>query len=143
MKDDWVHERCKNWGRAQYRIMYGKGGYPTRTMLGKIIDEGLVGSGAAGKFTQYCPEVLIGEDLETANAVKMLPDEERQLVTIHYVIRLPAKIKAQRIEIPIRTYYAKIRDARQMLVGVLTSFELRHTFTHVAQNSQFSCNTNP
>lgn len=101
---NWVHAVCKEWGKAQHWLMFGRRGFGSRTMLGKLIDEGVVGA-ASNQYTREFPEVLTGENLIVANAIKTLPEWPRAIVSVHYVIRLPAYKKYQRLEIPRSTYY--------------------------------------
>lgn len=137
----WVDAICKEWGRAQYWLLFGKTGWPTRTVLGKLMEEGIVGAACSQFLVEY-PEVLTGDNLRTANAIKLLPEEPRSLVTIHYVIRMPAKQKCQRIPLPLRTYYAKLGDAHVRLANVIQFQENCELRKRLAQNSIQTCNTN-
>jgi hypothetical protein len=128
----WVNEACKAWGRAQYWVLYGYNGWPSRTLLGKMIDEGIVGA-AVGQWVREFPEVLTGQNLLTANAVKRLGEESRTLVTVHYVIKGHARHKCRVIHMAPRTYYAKL-DAVHYQLAILID-----QVGPVAHNSHYVC----
>lgn len=128
----YVDEACKAWGRAQYWVLYGSNGWPSRTLLGKMIDEGLVGA-AAGEWGRPFPEVLTGKNLITANAVKRLGEDSRTLVTVHYVIRGYARYKCKVIHMAQRTYYQKLDVVHYQLEPLLQEAE------RLAHNSNRLC----
>ena len=68
---DWIHQRCKEWGHQLRRINYGNDGWPPRTILDKMIKEGILGA-ASGRFCQHFPECLGEEELKINNAVEAL-----------------------------------------------------------------------
>ena len=115
---DWVHDALKDWGRAKYWVLFGRGGYPTRTMLGKLMEEGVVGASCSSLTMEY-PEVLVGENLKTENAVKTLPETPRNIITAHYVFRLPVKLKCAKLEIPKTTYYQLLSHAHINIANAL------------------------
>jgi hypothetical protein len=131
----WVNEACKSWGRAQYWLLYGNKGLPSRTILGKLIEEGLVGA-ACNQWTKDYPEVLQGQNLIVANAVKQLPEQPRTLITIHYVISGTARYKCRVISMPIRTYYGQIDHAHFELAQLIEDADSAHNRARV-------CRTNP
>lgn len=128
----WVNEACKAWGRAQYWVLYGSNGWPSRTLLGKLIDEGLVGA-VAGEWARPFPEVLTGANLVTANAVKRLGEESRTLITVHYVIRGHASYKCKVIHMAPRTYYQKLDVVHYQLEPLLQEAD------RLAHNSAKAC----
>lgn len=130
---NWVHEVCKSWGRAQYWLLYGKQGFPTRTMLGKLMEEGLVGA-AFNRFTMEYPEVLVGENLAVANAIKTLPETPRTIITVHYVIRLPAKLKYAKLNIKKDAYYDALSNAHYLIANALQAAEIRELRKQERQN---------
>ena len=129
----WVHEACRSWGRAKYWVMFGKGGYPTRTMLGKLIEEGVVGA-ACSQFTMEYPEVLMDENLKMENAIKTLPETPRTVITIHYVFRLPTKAKYAKLGIGKGTYYDALAHAHTMLEARYQVREMQDKLREVGQN---------
>ncbi len=114
----WVDCVLKNWGRAQYWLMFKGDGYPSRTILGKLVEEGAVGA-ACNQYTREFPEVLMGENLIVANAVKTLAEKPRAIVSVHYVLRLPARVKYTRIGISREMYYDTISAAHITLANAI------------------------
>ncbi len=120
----WVHEACKSWGRAQWWLMFKGNGYPSRTILGKLMEEGAVGA-ATNQFTREFPEVLQGENLMIANAIKTLPELPRAIISVHYVLRLPARTKYTKIGIDRPTYYEVIAKAHIRIANCVEAQDLR------------------
>lgn len=120
----WLDSMLRQWGRAQFWLLYGKGGFPTRTMLGKLIEEGVVGA-SFSSFTASYPEVLQGENLAVANAVKTLPENPRTVTTAHYVIRMPTKQKFAHLGISKTVYYDTLSAAHLLIANALQAQELR------------------
>lgn len=121
---NWLDSILRDWGKAQYWLLFGKQGFPTRTMLGKLIEEGVVGA-AFNKFTMTYPEVLQGENLIVANAVKTLPENPRTVVTAHYVIRMPTKQKYAHLGISKTVYYDTLSAAHLLIANALQAQELK------------------
>lgn len=117
---DWIHARCNTWGRQIRWLYQGKDGWPSRSTLGKMIEEGLVGA-SADKFTQHWPEVLNADALEINNAVKRLAEPDREMLFVHYVVIGKGKVKAARIGISRSTYYDRLDLAQQHLWRALAA----------------------
>lgn len=108
---DWVHDGLKHWG-WQMRVMnMGKDGWPPRTMLAKMIEEGSLGA-SAGKFMQYFPECMDAEAVKFNNAIKTLDEKDREILFVEYVVIGKGKTKAARMGIHRNTYFDR-RDAAQ------------------------------
>ncbi len=106
---DWIHEGCKHWG-WQMRILYvGKDGWPARSILGRLIEEGALGASAV-RFMQHFPECLDADALRYNNAIKRLVERDREILFVDYVVVGKSKVKAARIGIPRSTYFDR-RDA--------------------------------
>lgn len=120
---NWVDAACKEWGRAQYWLLFGKGGFPTRTMLGKLIEEGVVGA-SCNQFTMTYPEVLTGENLVTANAIKTLSEVPRNVTTVHYVIRMPAKQKYPKLGMTRWAYYDALSEAHIRIANFIEAYDI-------------------
>jgi hypothetical protein len=116
---DWIHERCMRWG-CEFRIIHnGKDGWPSKTTLGRMIEEGALGA-SVGRFVQHFPEVFKPEALETNNAIKQLGGTHREIVFLHYVVIEKAKIKAQIAGITRANYYNRLDSAHNQLSGMLS-----------------------
>lgn len=101
---DWIHEGCKHWG-WQMRVLYmGKDGWPPRTVLAKMIEEGSLGA-SANRFMQFFPECLDSEALRFNNAIKSLHALHRESLFIDYVVIGKSKVKACRMGISRSTYF--------------------------------------
>lgn len=120
----WVHEACKEWGRAMYRVLYGRDGWPSQSIIKQMMDYGLMGTNG-GRFGCLSPEVLVGKDLIVNNAIKRLPEEPRTLVTICYVIRGPVKWKCARIGMDRSQFYDRIDRAHIVLASYIEHEEAR------------------
>lgn len=122
---DFIDDRCKTWG-AQMRWVYsGKDGWPSHTLLDRMIKEGILGA-SVGRFVQHFPEVLSPEAIEINNGVKQLREVHREILFLHYVVVGKGKGKAQRLEIHIQTYYDRLdcaqgELARALYVGSITN----------------------
>ncbi len=120
----WVDGVLKNWGRAQYWLMFKGNGFPARTILGKLMEEGAVGA-ACNQYTREFPEVLMGENLIVANAVKTLSEEPQTVIRAHYVIRMPAKQKYSFAGITKYRYYEIIDQAHVKLANAIDAQDAR------------------
>lgn len=109
---DWVHAEAEPWGRQIRWTYLGKDGWPSRTMLGKLIDEGIVGA-SASKFTQFFPEHLSAEALAFNRVYKTLGEDDQLALFVHYVVIGKGKTKAHRMGIPVRTYYDRLDRAHK------------------------------
>lgn len=115
---DFIHERLKKWGPEKRRILFGVNGWPSRTILGRLIAEGDVGASFSA-YTQETPEVFSPDSLEVNNAFKQLPEKSQNLVFIHYVITAPAKQKCAIIGVDRNTYYYRLDSSHGELAHIL------------------------
>lgn len=117
---DYIHVRCLNWGRGIRAIYLGTDGWPSRSVIGKLRDEGVLGA-SCDKLTQHYREVLTGEQLETGNAIKQLSEHDRAILFVHYVVIGKGKVKAARLDMARSTYYAYVEKAQGHLAVTLAS----------------------
>lgn len=116
---DWVNEACHEWG-YQTRRWQKSTGYPPRSMLGKIVEEG---SGASSGFMrQYMPNVYEGQGQEVAIAVQRLKATMRMemaaaVLTAHYLFPGKAKAKARDMGLDMPTYWRALHSAHCFLAG--------------------------
>ncbi len=116
----WIHEGCKHWG-WQMRLLYlGKDGWPSRGVLGKMIEDGALGA-SASRFMQFFPECLDADALKYNVAIKRLSERDREILFIDYAVIGKSKIKAARIGIAPRTYFDRRDQAQLHLMGVLAA----------------------
>jgi len=122
---DYINERCFAWGKQIRRVYLGHDGWPSKSILGRLQEEGLLGA-ASSRFVQHYSECLMGEAVETGNAIKKLSEEHREILFVHYVVIGKGKVKAHWLDLPVRTYYNRLDKAQTVLAGVLASFS-QHT----------------
>ncbi len=114
---DWIDDGCKHWGQ-QMRMMYlGKDGWPPRTVLAKMIEEGVLGA-AANHFMQYLPECMDAEAIRWNIGIRMLDEGPRMRLFIHYVVIGKGKVKAARMGEARSVYYEHLEQAHKRLSGV-------------------------
>jgi hypothetical protein len=111
----------------------GKSGWPPRTIMDKMIKEGIVGS-ATSRFIQYHPECLGEEELVTNNAVKRLAERDRELLFIVYVVAERPKMIMRFYSIERTPYYDWIDNVHKRLSESL--------FLKPEQNSE-NCRQSP
>ncbi len=109
---DWVAARAKDWGRQVRWLYCGKDGWPPRTALARLIEEGNHGAGVA-RYQQYFPECLSPEALITNNIIRRLELRHQEMFWIHDVIRSRVKRKIEVIGIEHRVYYNWLHAAHQ------------------------------
>jgi hypothetical protein len=115
---DWIHEGCKHWGWQMRMLYVGKDGWPSRTMLARMIEEGALGA-SASRFMQHFPECIDAEALKFNNAIKRLGEKEREILFIDYVVIGKGKVKAVRMGIARSTYFDRRDDAHKALSAEL------------------------
>lgn len=114
MSIDYIRARGKEWGYQIRKIYLGADGWPSRTILGRLREEGLLGAASTRLVDNY-RECLVGETLETGNAIKRLDEEDREILFVHFVVIGKGKVKAARLGISRTTYYAKLDRAERNL----------------------------
>ncbi len=111
---DWIHEGCKHWG-WQMRIFYlGGDGWISRSILGKMMEEGLLGA-SASRLIQFFPECMDAEALKYNNAIKTLGERDRETLVICYVVIGKLKVKAHRLGIDESTLFQRRNTAQAHL----------------------------
>lgn len=107
---DWVHDYCCEWGRAKRRLLSSEDGWPSRSMLGRLIEEGAVGAAQSGTVRNHYPEVLEGRALEVNTALRRMMETHQMelqcwVVFAHYVVKGHAKGKAVALDIKVDDYW--------------------------------------
>lgn len=115
---DWIHQRCQSWGRQVRYIQIGKDGWPSRTTLARMIEEGALGA-SAGRFVQHHPECLGPEELQMNNAIKRLGERDRELLFIMYVVREKAKTTMSRYSLSRTAYYDWVDEIHKRISASL------------------------
>lgn len=115
---DWLNEECMTWGRQIRWLYIGKDGWPSRSVIGRLRDEGMLGA-ASSRFTQHWPEVLNETALKVNNGYKRLSETDREILFIHYVVVGKGKVKAARLNLPRSTYYDRVDAAQKRLLTAM------------------------
>lgn len=115
---DWIHQRCRSWG-SQVRWLYiGKDGWPSRTTLARMIEEGALGA-ATGRFVQHHPECLAPEELQLNNAIKRLGERDREVLFVIYVVREKGKATMARYSLSRTAYYDWVDEVHKRVSSSL------------------------
>jgi hypothetical protein len=115
----WVDEQCRSWGAHKRWLVYGEHGWPPRSILGKLIEEGP----GAGESV-FVARVPIHDDPPAYTAVnvalqKMAETHEMYtpwiVVHAHYVVGGKAKTKAPDIGVSLPQYWRLLHAAHAFI----------------------------
>jgi DNA-directed RNA polymerase specialized sigma24 family protein len=96
-------------------------GHATRSVLGKIREEGLEGAGQAFA-RQHFAEFYTGDALMGRRAMDGLTDVERAAIIFHFFAKgVPVKLKAHALGWPVRTYWWRLNRAMHQFARILRS----------------------
>jgi DNA-directed RNA polymerase specialized sigma24 family protein len=96
-------------------------GHASRSVLGKIQEEGFDGAGQT-RAAQFFPEFYTGDALLGRRALQALNDVERTAITFHFYPRgVPVKLKAHTLGWPTRTYWWRLNRGMEKLGRALRS----------------------
>lgn len=116
----WVDDQCRAWS-AHYRwILTGEDGWPERSMLGKLIDEGY-GAGQ-GAFTARVPikdppEKYTNVSIALQRMKDLHMDKPVQIVYLHYLVRGKARNKAPDLGVSVPQYWNILNTAHAFIAG--------------------------
>jgi len=122
----WVHQHCLEWARFKRRALYGDEGWPPRSSLGRVIDEGPGASHST--LRDNFPEVMTGVALQVSRALaKMAATHEMEkqwlVVHLHYLYPDKARAKADAMRISAPTYWQHVNCAHSYLAGQIEDVE--------------------
>ena len=117
----WVHDACNEWGR-QMRKRSRDQGYPPRSLLGKLVEEG-PGAGSSG-FYQHVPQMLEGDGLAVSLAVRKMCDTlsmEGQCIVViaHYLFPGKAAGKARALALDMQTYWRHLHSGHSFIAACI------------------------
>lgn len=101
---DWIDQRCRDWGHQVKYIYFGRGGWPPKTTLARMIEEGILGA-SAGRFVQHFPEFMPPECQQINNAVKRLVERDREVLFRMYVVKDKAKVLMAEFSMSRNAFY--------------------------------------
>lgn len=122
---DWIHSACKDWGYQIRKINYGNQGWPPRTILDKMIREGILGA-SFGQLSQHFPECLSEEALKINNAIKRLTEKDREILFIIYVVGEKSKLTMRRYSLERTAYYDLVDAVHKRINTALYLVETEH-----------------
>ncbi len=118
----WVDNQCRAWS-AHYRwVMTGEDGWPERSILGRLIEEG-PGAGHTG----YGSHVPIKDPPEAYTlvtlALRHMADTHemvlaRDAIHWHYLARGKASAKAPALGVSVKQYWNLIHTAHAYIAGI-------------------------
>lgn len=131
---DWLDPMCREWGAQKRRIMAGRlvrkdgtvheDGWPSTSVAAAIADGRITGGSG---HAQHFPEVYQGDALVIWRAFQQAPSEVREMLHMHYVVKLDADEepeshrKARIMGWSKATYFHKLQIAQYYLAGVIVS----------------------
>lgn len=122
----WIHERCRSWGNQVRYIHMGKDGWPSRTTLARMIEEGALGA-ATGRFVQHHPECLGQEELQLNNAIRRLSEKDREILFVIYVVRIKSKVVMANYSLSRTSYYDWVDEVHKRISASLNSISEQNT----------------
>jgi len=121
---DWVDAACREWAGPARALFFGKAfGWPPRTLLGRLVDEGPTGAGQVG-FYQPMPESFQGTALDVSRALRRMAETHRFekpwiVAHAHYLFEGRARSKAQQIHITVPQYWRDLHTAHAFIAARL------------------------
>jgi len=118
---DWVHASCNEWGRQMRKRAYDTG-YPPRSLLGKLVEEG-PGAGS-NRFYQHIPQMLEGEARDVSIAVQnmfgtMSMEDPCVVVVAHYLFPGKAAGKARALHMDMQKYWRHLHAAHSYIAACI------------------------
>lgn len=123
----WVDEVCRDWGAHKRWIMHGTGGWPEKSILGRLIEEGP----GAGHETfgsrvpiKDPPEayVLVSVALQRMAATHEL-GKPIEVIHAHYTKNGKASSKAPELGVSVKQYWNLLHTAHAFIAGMATPKE--------------------
>lgn len=121
---DWVDTACREWSGPARALFYGKAlGWPSRSLLGRLVDEGPTGASTVG-FYQPMPESFTGTALDVSRALRRMAETQKFerpwiVVHAHYIFAGRAPAKAQAIKITVPQYWRELHTAHAFIAARL------------------------
>lgn len=121
---DWVDTACREWSGPARALFYGKAlGWPARSLLGRLVDEGPTGASTVG-FYQPMPEGFTGTALQVSIALRKMAETQRFekpwiVVHAHYIFAGRASAKAAQIGISVPHYWRELHTAHAFIAAKL------------------------
>lgn len=124
---DAVDLLCYQWADVRRQLLGLANPRLARDYLGSIrcaignVKEFHDGAGSRTQREQQFPEVYTGDALAVNLAVKAMRPELRAYMDLHYTLGRGAARRAELLGIPTRTYWDRVRAAKQFVEGFLAA----------------------
>ncbi len=117
----WVDEQCRTWGSHWRWLQYGNHGWPPRTTLGRLIDEG-PGAGQ-GSFRPRLP-IKDSPPAYTATNIALQKmaathglETEWTVIHLHYLFGGKARSKALDLGVSVEKYWQLLQSGHAFIAG--------------------------
>ncbi len=117
----WVHNQCSAWGAHRRWLILGEEGWPERSILGRLIEEG-PGAGSCS-YVAHVPitdppeaYTLVSVALQRMAATHEL-EKPFQVIHAHYVCGGKAKEKAPQLGVSVKQYWNLLHTAHAFIAG--------------------------
>jgi hypothetical protein len=117
----WVDEVCRTWGAHKRWLITGEQGWPERSILGRLIEEG-PGAGHES-FGGHCPikdapegYTLVSVALQRMAATQGL-EKPLKVIRAHYVLKGVAKEKAPWLGLSVRQYWNLLNNGQAYIAA--------------------------
>ena len=112
----WVRDELRSWGTV---IGRRPNGWPSLSMLGRIIKQGPDGARAGGKRDFVPLGISMGKKVLAAHRiVQTMPYEIRQVVYAKYVVRgVRDSERAKVLKLSTKTFYTRLDNAHYFFAG--------------------------
>lgn len=112
---EWLEPMIDAWVGQSRHLLYGKGGWPLRTVLARVIDDGAGASHSAPNQRTF--EVYHRDGLTIRRAMEGMPLLQRQVFVAHYLAHGNASEKAKILGLSKSRYWAILDTAYYYLAG--------------------------
>jgi hypothetical protein len=117
----WVDEECRSWGAHKRWLIWGKEGWPERSILGRLIAEG-PGAGHetfGSRVPVKDPPVAYASISHALQLMALTHELEKpiQIVHAHYVDYGMAKQKAPKLGVSLKQYWNMLHAAHAFIAG--------------------------
>ena len=126
----WVHESCKAWARhRRWMDAQTELGWPSRSMLGKLMDEGPGAGSSGGTFGSSVPISDPPKDYAGISFAlqRMISGyalrRQAEVVQVHYLGTGDVKTKAAALQMSVSQYWDFLHSAHAYFAGFLEAGE--------------------
>jgi DNA-directed RNA polymerase specialized sigma24 family protein len=122
-RDEQIHARLLAW--AQYVTVGDGSGFPTMSVLHPHWQPPSPGTTPSMKVS--APSGA----RQTHRAIARLSRRQANTLVVHYVLKLPIELQADRLQCAVPTVYARVEAAQRELRAVLSERDEQKTFCNI------------